>query len=115
MMSDQDVRNIERAVGRIEGQTDAIRESVAEIKSALVAKTTHDAELLSKVDKLDGRVREVEDMIASAGPTLAELERWRERGRGAVWMGSFLAASMGATMAALFAPIKAFILRMLHG
>lgn len=91
-MTADEVNQISRALGRVEGELSAVRAALADIKAALAevghGQTAISARVESMEDDAQRRLSDLESAMTAAKPIVEELVRWRERGRGADSRGS---------------------------
>ncbi|SOC47658.1 uncharacterized protein DUF1515 [Rhizobium subbaraonis] len=95
----------ERAIGRLEGEVKALTEAVRDGNEDNKQGRSRMYSELEKVreDAAESR-REVADLKAkmdAAGPTIAEIKKWKERFIGAWMLTMFLAGMIGASTAAI--------------
>lgn len=96
----------ERALGRVEGQLEALVNQVAKSEKS---SNEGRAKLYGAVDDLRGGIRDMQAEIKAMDgrlkevePIVSELSKWRERGVGVLIFLSVVAASLGAVVAALW-------------
>ncbi|MBB5704270.1 hypothetical protein FHS76_004187 [Ochrobactrum daejeonense] len=99
----------ERAIGRIEGKLDLIisdqEKARQDRKQQYERQEKTDRsldEVKRTVDSIDMRLQKVEEPVA-------DFNRWRERGVGAVMLVSFFAATFGAVIATFWKKLVAII------
>jgi 3-methyladenine DNA glycosylase/8-oxoguanine DNA glycosylase len=99
----------ERAIGRIEGKLDLIISD--QEKARQDRKQQYDKqektdrtldEVMRKLQSVDKRLEKVEEPVA-------DFNRWRERGVGAVMLVSFFAAIFGAVIASFWKKVLALV------
>lgn len=99
----------ERAIGRIEGKLDLIisdQEKARQDRKQQYEKQEKTDRALDDVTRviksIDARLEKVEEPVA-------DFNRWRERGVGAIMLVSFFAATFGAILASFWKKILALI------
>ncbi|WHS33587.1 hypothetical protein QLQ09_19705 [Brucella sp. NM4] len=100
----------ERAIGRIEGKLDLIisdQEKARQDRKQQYEKQEKTDRALDDVkrmiESIDTRLEKVEEPVA-------DFNRWRERGVGAIMLVSFFAATFGAVLASFWKKLVALIL-----
>ncbi len=88
----------DRAIGRVEGKLDQIIKDMDRARDdrkqqyEKQEKTDHTLdEVMRKLQSVDNRLEKVEEPVA-------DFNRWRERGVGAIMLVSFVAASLGGLL-----------------
>lgn len=99
----------ERAIGRIEGKLDLIisdQEKARQDRKQQYEKQEKTDRALDDVkrmiESIDTRLEKVEEPVA-------DFNRWRERGVGAIMLVSFFAATFGAILASFWKKILALV------
>ena len=99
----------ERAIGRIEGKLDLIisdQEKARQDRKQQYERQEKTERLLEALQRnyesVDSRLEKVEEPVA-------DFNRWRERGVGAIMLVSFSAATFGAILASFWKKILALI------
>ncbi|MCR5941124.1 hypothetical protein FG152_09845 [Ochrobactrum sp. XJ1] len=99
----------ERAIGRIEGKLDLIisdQEKARQDRKQQYERQEKTERLLEALQRnyesVDSRLEKVEEPVA-------DFNRWRERGVGAIMLVSFFAATFGAILASFWKKILALI------
>ncbi|GAA5542405.1 hypothetical protein [Brucella sp. NBRC 113783] len=99
----------ERAIGRIEGKLDLIisdQEKARQDRKQQYEKQEKTDRALDDVkrmiESIDTRLEKVEEPVA-------DFNRWRERGVGAIMLVSFFAATFGAVLASFWKKLVALI------
>lgn len=89
----------ERAIGRIEGKLDLI---IADQEKARQDRKQQ-YERLEKIERsqegVERKVEGIHSRLEKVEEPIAEFNRWRERGVGAMMLVSFVAATIGAVLA----------------
>lgn len=89
----------ERAIGRIEGKLDLI---IADQEKARQDRKQQ-YERLEKIERsqegVERKVEGIHSRLEKVEEPVAEFNRWRERGVGAMMLVSFVAATLGAALA----------------
>jgi hypothetical protein len=99
----------ERAIGRIEGKLDLIisdQEKARQDRKQQYERQEKTERLLEALQRnyesVDSRLEKVEEPVA-------DFNRWRERGVGAIMLVSFFAATLGAVLASFWKKFLALI------
>lgn len=107
------MNEIQRALGRVEGKLEAqgaatteLARTLADIKAAMQSSEIDQVKALADIDD---RLQGVEADLRKAAPALAEINVWKERGRGALMMWSVLASIFGATVATFWTKLVSLI------
>ncbi|MFK5639503.1 hypothetical protein ACI50E_16825 [Brucella sp. ZJ1_1] len=99
----------ERAIGRIEGKLDLI---IADQEKARQDRKQQ-YERLEKIERsqegVERKVEGIHSRLEKVEEPVAEFNRWRERGVGAMMLVSFVAATFGAVLATLGKKLLALI------
>lgn len=103
----------ERTLGRIEAtlstlvqQQTALATAVAKIEAQMAVKSES---LALEGAEVKNRLNDIESELRNVKPALQEMEVWKERGRGAMILGSFIMASFGATIATFWTKLVSMI------
>lgn len=102
--------NQDRAIGRIEGKLDLV---LAEQAAAAAARKEQYQKLDAverKVETTVMRVESIDDRLEKVEEPVADFNRWRERGIGAVMLVSFIAATLGGLLSAFAKKIWAALI-----
>jgi prefoldin subunit 5 len=112
-----DMHDINRALGRLEGQFEALTRQIADLTKMLseagAISTTRDKDVTKLLQDIDDRLQAVEKTMRDLEPMVHEVhnwrEKWTERGRGALMFWGFVSSIAGATIATFWAKIVAAI------
>lgn len=96
----------ERSIGRMEGKMDVILSMLERSdasRKALYEKVEQTSRSIAaadaKMDKTDAKIDSINERLKGVEEPVAEFNRWRERGVGALLLISIIAASVGGLVA----------------
>ena len=97
-------RTLGLILGKLEGQ-DKTMAKADESRSRLYKKLDV---LDEKIDIMDNAVKDLSRRIGSIEPTVDDINKWRERGVGALLLIGFMAAALGSLITAISKKLVAY-------
>lgn len=90
----------DRAIGRVEGKLDQIIKDMDRARDDRKQQYEKQEKTDRTLDEVMRKLQSVDTRLSNVEEPVADFNRWRERGVGAVMLVSFAAASLGGLVAA---------------
>lgn len=99
----------ERAIGRIEGKLDLIISDQEKARQDRKQQYEKQEKTDRALDDVTRMIKSIDTRLEKVEEPVADFNRWRERGVGAIMLVSFSAATFGAVLASFWKKILALI------
>ena len=99
----------DRAIGRVEGKLDQIIKDMDRARDDRKQQYDKQEKTDRTLDEVMRQLRSVDSRLSNVEEPVADFNRWRERGVGAVMLISFAAASFGGLLATFGKKIWALV------
>ncbi|KAB2801617.1 hypothetical protein F9L06_08030 [Brucella anthropi] len=99
----------ERAIGRIEGKLDLIISDQEKARQDRKQQYEKQEKTDRALDDVTRMIKSIDTRLEKVEEPVADFNRWRERGVGAIMLVSFSAATFGAILASFWKKILALI------
>lgn len=100
----------ERAIGRIEGKLDLIISDQEKARQDRKQQYEKQEKTDRALDDVKRMIESIDTRLGKVEEPVADFNRWRERGVGAIMLVSFFAATFGAVLASFWKKLVALIL-----